>query len=731
MQPDTFRISQCSWVWLFLIITIFSGVATAAGVSISNFNVPYKSYIYDFWGNAVPAPQAYLPSHRIKGEDLGVGSFKSPRDLHVSSTGDIYIADTGNDRVLIFNSNWQSIGEISTFINDGAEDSLAQPRGVFVTEDESIYVADTNNARIVHFDKSGEMVRIIGEPQSDLDGIFPAGFQYSPQKVAVDGHGRIYAISQDLAEGFISFYQDGQFRGFVGAPKVVPDLTDYIWSRIATREQRARMQLFLPTEYTNFTIDEMGYIYATSHDEDEGEQRDKIVRLNASGENLLRGTGFHKPMGDVEYPSQWTRATRTRASRLVDVTVRENGIYSVLDRNRGRVFTYDKNDNLLYVFGYRGTNKGEINEAAALDSIGNEMLVLDSQQEAILLYQPTDYALLIHAALDAYNRGDYKLTENTWRKVLELNANYDQAYSGIGNALLRRDEYAEAMYHFKLGNDRDGYSKAFELYRRGRIYENFTVGVLVTLGIVLLGIAFNSLRRKRSLQTSEEVAATKQVNIHGEDKLNTRFSRFKEALKTALNVTLHPIDGFYRLKYENEGSMTVAMLILALLSGTFVFARQYTAFLFNTADLTRLNVPMEVASIIVPFFLWCAVNWSLTTLMEGKGTFRDVVIASAYALIPLILTMIPLTVISNYLIQREGAFYYFGMSLGTGWTLILMVFGSVMSTHEYDLPKTIWTCIFTAAGMVFALFLGFLFFNLSEQVFTFINDIITEIVFRM
>ena len=80
---------------------------------------------------------------------------------------------------------------------------------------------------------------------------------------------------------------------------------------------------------------------------------------------------------------------------------------------------------------------------------------------------------MIWAALDAYHRGHYAETEAIWRKVLELNANFDLAYTGIGRSLLRRGEYAEAMRYFRLGNNRRDYSEAFDLYRRSVIYENF------------------------------------------------------------------------------------------------------------------------------------------------------------------------------------------------------------------------------------------------------------------
>ena len=728
MRPKIMKKSH--FLWVIVLVLSLGKIAVATGGSVSNFTVPYTSYTFDFWGNAVPAPQAYLPMHKITGEDLGVGSFREANDFHVSSAGNIYIADTGNHRVIMFDSDWQFVREIKTFSLDGTEHTFAQPHGIYVTDDESLYVADTGNARIVQFDSQGVATRIIGEPKSDLEGAFPVGFTYRPLKVAVDGIGRMYVISQDLAEGFLSFSENGQFRGFVGAPRVTPDLIDYIWSRIATGEQRERLQIFLPTEYTNLALDKEGYIYATVYDDDDGEDRDKVVRLNARGENLLKKAGFHPPRGDIQHASRWSKATRKGQSTFVDVTVHDNGTYSVLDSKRARVFTYDKNDNLLFVFGYRGTMHGQVENAAALDNIGETMLILDSRQNAIFTYEPTDYALLIWAALDAYDRGDYQMTEAIWHKVLELNANFDQAYSGIGDALLRRGEYADAMYYFKLGNDRNGYSKAFELYRRGVIYDNFTMVSIIAAALLIVLVVYRLVRRKTKTAASEPAAIVENGKAISLNRVRRLLDRAWDQIRFVWYICLHPLEGFWKMKYEKKGNLGTAMLILAMASGTFIFSRQYTGFVFNTADLTRLNVPMEIASIVVPFFLWCGINWSLTTLMDGKGTFRDVTISSAYALVPLIITMIPLTVVSNYLIQREGAFYLLGISLGTMWTLILLVFGAVMTIHEYNFSKTVWTCIFTAAGMAFALFLGFLFFNLSEQVYMFFNEVISEIIFR-
>src|SRR5690606_2003486 len=123
-------------------------------------------------------------------------------------------------------------------------------------------------------------------------------------------------------------------------------------------------------------------------------------------------------------------------------------------------------------------------------------------------------------------------------------------------------------------------------------------------------------------------------------------------------------------------SLPASLIILFLVVATYVASRQYTGFIFNTADLTRINLLMEFASVLVPFLLWCTVNWALTTLMDGKGTFLDIVSATSVALLPMVLIPAPLIVVSNYITAEEGTFYYFFQVLAMLWSAILIVFGA-------------------------------------------------------
>jgi DNA-binding beta-propeller fold protein YncE len=86
------------------------------------------------------------------GGQLGVepGGFWGPRDIAISSSGNVYVTDTGNKRVQVFTPE----GEFVTMFGGGggAPGQMDEPVGIAIAADGSIYVADTWNRRVQRFD---------------------------------------------------------------------------------------------------------------------------------------------------------------------------------------------------------------------------------------------------------------------------------------------------------------------------------------------------------------------------------------------------------------------------------------------------------------------------------------------------------------------------------------------------------------------------------------------------
>lgn len=67
-------------------------------------------------------------------------------------------------------------------------------------------------------------------------------------------------------------------------------------------------------------------------------------------------------------------------------------MFSILDANRGRVFTYDNTGMLLYIFGTYGDMGGALKNPRAIDKSGDLFLVLDGSKNTVTAYSPTAYA---------------------------------------------------------------------------------------------------------------------------------------------------------------------------------------------------------------------------------------------------------------------------------------------------------------------------------------------------
>ena len=86
----------------------------------------------------------------------GDGQFNSPNDVAVDSSGNVYVADAGNDRIQKFNSNgtfitkWGSVGS-----NNGQFSGLT---GVAVDSSGNVYVAENGNDRIQQFNSNGTFI---------------------------------------------------------------------------------------------------------------------------------------------------------------------------------------------------------------------------------------------------------------------------------------------------------------------------------------------------------------------------------------------------------------------------------------------------------------------------------------------------------------------------------------------------------------------------------------------
>ena len=80
-------------ILVFIIIMITLSVNVSAAVT--------DTYVYDKDDETIPAPNPVQVVENLRGEDLGIGNFSEPQDLCFSDSGELYLADTGNNRIVI------------------------------------------------------------------------------------------------------------------------------------------------------------------------------------------------------------------------------------------------------------------------------------------------------------------------------------------------------------------------------------------------------------------------------------------------------------------------------------------------------------------------------------------------------------------------------------------------------------------------------------------------------
>ncbi len=725
---------------LVIVLALVMLIGTISASAIT----PYTTYTYNVDGKMQRSPDAYTPVKVINSTTLleslepnggasdnaktlyaGKGIFtglNSPKDVFVDELNHVYIANTGSNQIVVTDEEFNIRLVISEFTNKfGVPDALNTPSGIFV-DDTEIYVADTGNARVVVFDKLGNFVDIVPEPASE---VLPENHVYQPVAVSVDKAGRIYVVSSTSNYGVISLNRDGSFNGFIGPQKVTYNALEYFLRLFKTAEQIAASDKTVSTEFNNICIDKDGFIYVTTNSIDEAsvvsalQSKSKagdyapVKKLNPNGTDVMNRNGFWPPYGEIQFSNMsTTEISISGPSSVVDVALGPANTWSIIDQKRSKVFTYDSNGNLLFAFGDKGTQLGNIQNLSAVEYQGTNLLLLDRATSAITVYKRTGYGDLLARAIQNTEDKQYDKAVDYYVNILQRNNNYDAAYIGIAQSLYRDGEYVQAMKYYKYAYNTEDYSEAYQAYRKEWMEEYIWVIPLVLI-IVIYGVM-------------KFFGYANKVNKRGQKNKDKR--TFSEEVLYGFHLIFHPFDGFWDLKHEKRGSVRGATFWLVIACLTFVYQSIGVGYLSNPYGNTT-SYFMSVISILSPVMLWVTANWCITTLFEGEGSFKDVYIATGYSLVPLPLLIIPSVMISNVLTITELEMVTMIQAFAFVWLGMLVFFG-MMVTHDYSLGKNFLTTIVSIVGVAFIIFVAGLFSALVTKVFTFFYNIYIELSYR-
>lgn len=447
---------------------------------------PYEPYNYDSRGEAVPSQAGYTAQRAVSGYDLGIGAMENPSDIFYAFNGNFYIADTGNNRIIAVDSEFNEVDRIydSFTMPDGSETKLKSPSGIFISpENELMYIADSENARVLITGLDGTVVREIGKPSSEA---YDQQRTFLPQRVIADKAGNVYVVLQNITTGAAMFSPDGEFTGFYGANRVQPTaeiISSYFAKLFMSEEKRLNRTRNVPTGITSFDIDGDFIFTCTSSST---QSTDTVKKLNAAGKNIFADLdlsfGDYTPMYD-------SAQNRLLAAAIIDIDIAEDGNINCLDYTTGRIFQYDEDCNLLFITGTNAKQLGGFDHAAALESHDDKLYVVDSEKDTVTIFAETEFGAIVHKASTLHNGGYYEEALEPWLEVLKRDGNYRRAYLGAAAAKLRAGEYKEAMKYAKIADAQQIYAKAFEGYRSEFIKKNFDLillAVIAAIAIIIL-----------------------------------------------------------------------------------------------------------------------------------------------------------------------------------------------------------------------------------------------------
>ncbi len=734
--------------------------------------IPYATYTYDIEGNYMESPHAYVPYEVVTATSLGMtDALADPQDMCVGRItyvddeaqknfawdGYIYVSDSnaeaGKPRVIIIKYDqaecrFKYVTEITKFTNEwGVPDSIMDPKGLYAVDGE-LYVCDSEAGRILVFaaydrvvkdedgndvaQKQGQFLRTIPEPKSE---VISDNHIYRPVAVSVSASGYVYVVGAETHQGIISINSDGEFAGFIGTQSQSLTFFDMLWRKLQTAEQKNKSVKNVSLSFNNLNINEKGFVFATTSAitdadlekailaKDTSSDFSPVKMLNPNGEDVMKRSGFFPPSGEVTFNAQPTPDfSIIGPSKIVDIGLGPEGTWSVIDQKRQKIFTYDEDGNLLFAFGDKGSQLGNITSVAAIDyaydsrsedNAMNYLMVLDGQNDAITVYKRTEYGDVLVKALQNQRDRKFDMAEADWHEILQRNTNFTNSYIGIGKSLSRQGEYEEAMEYFKNAYDTVNYSEAWQQVRKVWVEKYVIVIPIVIVAFCII--------------LSKIFKYAKKVNDAGLQLKKKR--SLKEEFMYGFHVMFHPFDGYWDIKHEYRASVKGATLVLALTIVTFIYNSIGQSYVVNPIP-SDTSVLMMVLSILLPVFLWVISNWCFTTLFDGEGSIRDIYIATCYALFPLPAFFVLTTLLSNIVTADEASLLSLAMGIAFFWVGFLLFFG-MMVIHDYTLFKNVLTTLASIIGMAFIMFIGVLFSSLLGKLVGFVYNIIIELSYRV
>lgn len=631
--------------------------------------------------------------------------------LYNKETGFMYIMDGGNGRIIKTDKECTTVLDIyESFINgENQKINFIDASGLWINK-EKLYIADTEGERVIVARFDGSVIKIITMP----DSLKELNVPFKASKILTDRNDRIYVIADSINMGALVFNSNYEYENFFGSNTVQTTanaILNYIKRKFLNKEQQKAMENITPISLANFDIDKDGFIYIVTETRQlfwNTKFDDMLRKVNYISKDILGNSEEELMFGDVET----TREHIATNTSFNDIDIAEGGWINAVDYIRGKVFQYSPEGQFVTSFGGAGSQYGYLSHASAIESVGELIYVIDSHSAAINIYEPTEYVTALHDAFNHMDSADVELAVSKWDKVLDINSNNVYAYYGRGVAYENAGEYEKAMENFKMANAKPQYSKAYKECRKDFVDQNLWWIVLVIVGAIV-GLVYLVKWLAKMFVTPEDSAYSKMESKYG----------------MPIYALLHPADGFAQFRTRGIYSMRVSAGIVIAFFVIKVIEFFATGFIFNSNKPVDYDLVATIGGTILIFVLFIIGNLAIASFLDGKGKLKHIIAVTAYAMIPMLVSMLVNIALSNMLSLDEQIFMSIISVVGYVWSGLVLIMGMI-TIHEYGFIKTLVSLVLTVFAMVVFAVLVVLLLTLLGEAYTFIETVIYEISLR-
>ena len=665
---------------ILCILLLFTSTALAG--------VPYKTFTLGVNKELVETQTGYEPVRSMI--RFGEETLNDPQDLRMGPDGNLYIADTGNKRILVVSREGELIRELKDKKN------FKTPSGVNVDAEGNIYVADESSRAVFVYDPQGNLIRTWGKPTHPL---FGETAPYKPRKVVIDKRGNLYISSKGNTNGIVQISPagEGEFLGYYGANTSSVSLMMAIRKAIFTDEQLSSMAGIVPISVENLCIDPKGMVYAVSQTNDDRSLR----RLNVAGRNTLT-------------PDYWTELTTA-------VAVTPQGSIFTANAN-GRIVEYTAEGDMLFVFGAFDSGEQRVGTFKSVTGLVADeeyrLYVLDAVLCSIQVLRPTEFTSMVHEAFTLFQNGKYEESKTPWSQVQRMNSLFTYANTGMGEALYREGDYAEALTNFRNSGYRQGYSDAWWELRSNWLHTNVGRILIALVALVVLIQVMKAVNRRTRLLVPVRTAASKVGEVRLLNQTGYAFYMLK-----------NPYDCCYGIKKEGRAGWISAIIVLLIYFALSTVSKYFSGFLFKTVQEGQFEVLSDAITFFGVWLLLVVCCYLVCTIRDGEARFRDLFIGGAYILAPMILFLPIRILLTNVLSYNEAFFITLLDVISYGWTGLLIVL-AIMYLNDYSFKRTLATLLLTLFTVLVTVALGFVIYVLINQLVNFISGIYGEVVYR-